>query len=376
VETSTYELARRLVKKGLEVEVHASKTGSNPSIEYVEGMKVIRHRTLFMLFRAPVNPAIPMAILKRKDTDVIHVTSTYPTISDLGLIFGRIIRRPVVLAYHFDGVADGFLGLVLQRLYSRLFAKCVSLFATAIVSPTRTYAEASPVLGGLGKSIAVIPNGVDLKKFNPCVDGHEVRKRFDIPEGAKVVLFVGRLVPFKGLEYLFEGVSKMLGEREDLVLMIVGEGELKGKLMDLARRMGIDRNVVFTGRVSESLLPHCYGASDLFVLPSVGSPESFGIVLIEAFASGKPVIATCLAGVNEVIRPGVTGLIVPPKDSEALACAIRTLVSNNELRREMGRRARLLAEEKYDWNRIVNRYLEVYDLALERGRPNMQLGTE
>jgi glycosyltransferase involved in cell wall biosynthesis len=88
--------------------------------------------------------------------------------------------------------------------------------------------------------------------------------------------------------------------------------------------------------------------------------------LIEALASGKPVIATRLAGVKEAVMPGVTGLTVPPKDPETLAWAIRTLVSNDELRREMGRRARLFAEEKYDWNEIVNQYIRAYELASAR----------
>lgn len=374
VETSIYELARRLVKKGLEVEVHASRTGSNPNVEFVEGIKVIRHRILFMLFRAPVNPAIPIAVMKQKDADVIHVVSTYPTISDLGLLFGRIAMRPVVLAYHFDGEAYGFLGRLFQRMYLSLFAKWVDMFATIVVSTTRSYVNTSPVLGRTRKPLVVVPNAVDLQRFNPSVDGREARRRFNISENAKVVLFVGRLVPYKGLEYLIESMSKILDEHKNVVLMVVGEGELERELFALTKRRGIQDSVIFTGRVDESLLPHCYAASDMLVLPSVSRQEAFGIVVIEAFASGKPVISTSIAGVREVVRPGETGLMVPPGDAESLANAIGELLRNDELRREMGRRARLLAEEKYDWNRIVDRYLGVYDLALERGPSNVQLG--
>jgi glycosyltransferase involved in cell wall biosynthesis len=156
--------------------------------------------------------------------------------------------------------------------------------------------------------------------------------------------------------------------------MVVGEGELKRELIALTKRRGIEESVIFTGRVSESLLPQCYATSDVFVLPSVSRQEAFGIVVIEAFASGKPVISTSIAGVREVVTPGETGLMVPPGDTKSLANAIGELLRNDDLRHEMGRRARLLAEEKYDWNGVVNRYLGVYDLALERGPSIMQLG--
>ena len=365
VQTSILELARRLVKKGLEVEIHASNMASAPQVEDLEGITVIRHTMLFRMLRATVNPAIPVGIMKRKDADIIHVVSTYPTISDLGLFLARISRKPVVLAHHFDGEGYGLLGCIFQKVYLPLFAKWVNWFATIAVSSTRSYADTSPVLGRIRKPLVVIPNGVDLQRFNPSLDGREGRRRFNISEEARVLLFVGRLVPCKGLEYLIESVSKVLDEHKDVVLMIVGEGELKRELMALTRRMGLEKNVVFTGQVDGSMLPLCYAASDIFVLPSVSRLEAFGIVLIEAMASGKPVISTTIPGAREVVIPGETGLIVPPGDSESLANAMATLLRNDKLRYEMGCRARSLAERKYDWTDVANQYLRVYEAALQ-----------
>lgn len=368
VEIFAHELARGLANKGFKVEVHTSTNQDAPRIQYHDRMKVIRHKTLFEFFRAPINPAISMAVIKQIDMDIVHVVSSYPGISDFAAFLGRLVKKPVVLTHQFDLKSDysSLLGKVLEVFYLLICYRLLAGCSKVIVATTKSYSENSSLLKRVPRKVVVIPNGVNTQRFRPDVDGKWVRAILNLPKDAKVILFVGRLVPFKGLEYLIKSISILLNNCMDVFLVIVGDGELRHKLVQLTQKLRVEGNVIFTGEVPHTLLPEYYAASDIFVLPSVSSPESFGIVLVEAMASGKPVISTDIPGPREVVLDGRTGLRVPPADSMHLASAIKMLLDNDKLRREMGCNGRLLAQNKYDWKKIVDQYILLYSSVLAR----------
>jgi phosphatidylinositol alpha-mannosyltransferase len=162
----------------------------------------------------------------------------------------------------------------------------------------------------------------------------------------------------KGVNYLIKAFKQMSREVPNSRLIIVGPGtRLRGKYEKEVARSGL-KNVVFVGGKPQSELPRYYKAADVFCAPATGL-ESFGIVLLEAMAMGKPIVATNIEGYNSVLTHGAEGLLVPPKNEEALARALVSLLTNEPLRQEMAARARLKAME-YSWERVSQRVLNCY----------------
>jgi glycosyltransferase involved in cell wall biosynthesis len=206
----------------------------------------------------------------------------------------------------------------------------------------------------------VIPNGVDAERFNPQVTPDIIRARHNLGS-SKVVLFVGALTKwhtYKGLDVLLNAF-KIASRQRDLRLVIVGGGPLEIKYRALSHQLGVDSRVTFAGAVDGELLPKYYAACDLAVLPSTNSSEGFGLVLLEAMATGKPVIGSRIGGVPDVIRDGEDGLLVEPNDTKGLARAIALLEQNDEMRMRMGANGRRFAVEN-DWSVVAARVESLY----------------
>jgi len=181
--------------------------------------------------------------------------------------------------------------------------------------------------------------------------------------GSRILLAVGRLVYYKGFNYLIEAMSGVDGR-----LLIIGEGPLRAKLERLAADHGVHERVVFLGRVPDAT-PY-YHACDVFVLPSIARSEAFGIVQLEAMAAGKPVINTRLdSGVPFVSLHDATGLTVPPGDPKALASAANRLLDDLELRSFYGEAGRVRVRTLFGVEPMASRTLEIYDSVMGRARP-------
>ena len=364
VEVFSYELTRRLAKMGYDIQVLTTDFESRPGSDIIEGIKVQRYRILFFAFRTPVIPHIPLKILFRK-FDLIHVISTYPTFTDIALLTGKALNKPVVVTHQLDGGAEGWLGRAITKFYHRTVASPLIHLADRVVSTSHSYASTSPILSPILDRVKVIPNAVDETIFHPSVDGSRVAAEYGL-ENSRNLLFVGRLVPYKGIEYLLSALKILHNEFADIHLLIVGDGELKEKLTHQADKLGITRQVNFVGHIPNSRLPAFYVNSELAVLPSISRLEAFGITLIEAMACGKPVVASSIPGVKEVVHEGATGFLVPPKDPTALARAISRIIRKKNLAEKMGRRARKRVEEKYTWKRVASSYDRLYSDLLDQ----------
>jgi glycosyltransferase involved in cell wall biosynthesis len=175
------------------------------------------------------------------------------------------------------------------------------------------------------------------------------------------VLFVGRLIPRKGLNYLVEAASLIVKEYSQTTFLIVGNGPQKRQMVSEVEKRNLHGNFVFLGDVSEGVLPVLYNCADVFVLPSI--QEGQGIALLEAQASGKPVVAFDVAGVPEAVVTGKTGLLVKPNSSK-LADAIMKLLASWTLRRKMGNMGRKFVAENFSWHICAEKMLSVYRAAL------------
>jgi phosphatidylinositol alpha-mannosyltransferase len=209
----------------------------------------------------------------------------------------------------------------------------------------------------------IIPNGIDLNCF--CPDTSPLP---EFQDGKTNLLFVGRLENRKGLEYLLKAYRLIKPDYPDSRLIIVGPGtRLRHKYEKNVSESGLP-DVIFAGRVDYQDLPRYYRTADIFCAPATGH-ESFGIVLLEAMATGKPVIASNISGYAGVVTDGVEGILVPPKQEVPLAQAISGLMQNKALCRQMGEKGRLKSQD-YGWDKISRRVLDCYfKLLIKKNQP-------
>jgi len=276
----------------------------------------------------PLMPMLCTTVLRLSNTATIgtfHAFNARPGYSFLGYNFGR-----------------PFSTILLKRWFRKLDGKI------AVSRPAMEF-----VRRYFPGYYNIIPNGIDLEHFSP--DASPIDEFCD---GKVNFLFVGRLERRKGLNYLIRAYQQIKAEIPNSRLIIVGPGtRLRKKYEKQVKKSGV-KDVVFTGYVSYDELPRYYKTADIFCAPATDC-ESFGIVLLEAMAMGKPVVASDIEGYAMVVAHGVDGLLVPPRDSKMLAQALISLATNEPLRQQMGAKGRIKAQE-YAWKHIAQRVLDYY----------------
>ncbi|MFL6254382.1 MAG: glycosyltransferase [Pyrinomonadaceae bacterium] len=327
------------------VEVLVSSDDRRTVEEVLDSVKVTRVGTLFDFAAAPVCPGLVRRIRDSR-ADIVHLHWPHPAALLAYLASGHAGR--LVLTYHSDVVRQKVLGGMFRPVLRRVLER-----ADALIAASPNYVESSPVLRQFKSKCSVIPFGVPLEEFDrvDALEVEQLRARF----GPRIVLGVGRLIYYKGFEHLVRAMKEVDGR-----LVIIGEGPLRGALEQEAERAGVSGRVNFLGHV-ENVVPY-YHAADVFALPSIARSEAFGIVQLEAMACRKPVVNTRLdSGVTYVSVDGVTGLTVPPADSEALAAALNKLLEDTALRALYGRAARLRVEREFDLETMGRRTRQLYE---------------
>jgi glycosyltransferase involved in cell wall biosynthesis len=210
------------------------------------------------------------------------------------------------------------------------------------------------------KQIRIVPNGVDIQRFKPSKSCETLKRQIGI-DSKLCVLFVGRLIPRKGLTFLVEAAKRVVKEYPQTIFLIVGDGPLKQYLVSHLEKINLSSNFVFLGDVDESMLPALYNCADVFALPSI--QEGQGIVLLEAQATAKPVVAFDVGGVREALLDKESGLLTKP-DSNELADAIMKLLSSWSLREKMGIKGRKFIVENFSWDICAQKLFQVYQEAV------------
>jgi glycosyltransferase involved in cell wall biosynthesis len=209
------------------------------------------------------------------------------------------------------------------------------------------------------KRIEVVANGVDLGRFaNARADG--VRAEFGIPDGRLLIGVVGRLHPAKGHSELLAALARLRVEGHDPACLLIGTGELRGALEEETVRCGLQDRIVFAGQRSD--VPRLLAALDVLAMPSRW--EGLPMTLLEAMAMGKAIVATRVGGIPDVISDGENGLLVPTANPDALAEALRRLLSEPQLRARLGQRAAHTLRQRYDVTRTACAYESLYCTAL------------
>jgi len=231
--------------------------------------------------------------------------------------------------------------------------------ADVIVSPSEHYISESRFLGKYKDKTITIPNGINLNDFDIQYSKEECRKKLGLATEKHIILFLGKLAPYKSPHLLVKAMPTVISKFPNVEVVFVGDGRLKQQLKELSRRLGVEKSIRLTGFVEEGLKPFYYKAADIFVLPSTMRTEVFPLVLLEASASGLPMIVSDLKTFRCIIEDGWNGLFTKRDDYKSLGDAIIYLLENEDLRKTMGRNAKEKVKA-YSWEKIAEKYEEVY----------------
>lgn len=288
--------------------------------------------------------------LNREKFDIVHLHE--PFMPMLCTTVLRLSGTVNIGTFHAHAGSPGYeLGRPFSTFLLRRWARRLQ-GRIAVSQPAQQFA--SKYLPG---DYTVIPNGVDLARFSPDVAPID---RFG--DGKLNILFVGRLEKRKGLNYLLEAYRQVRKEVPESRLIVVGPGtRLRRKYEKTISREDI-KDVVFVGQVDHDELPRYYRTADVFCAPAT-SRESFGIILLEAMAMGKPIVASNIEGYASVLTTGKEGLLAPPRDAGGLAESLTTLLTDPAMRREMGEKGRMTAA-RYSWQHVARRVFDYYQKVL------------
>ncbi|GBR74725.1 glycosyl transferase GTB-type super family [Candidatus Termititenax aidoneus] len=351
VEKVVQQIAEGLKDK-TDLEVLACQDKGKTSIETINGVKVYKAGSFGRLFSMPISLSfLRLFHEKMYKNDIIHIHLPFP-LADLAVFLFRPKAR-IALWWHSDIVRQKWLFFFYRPLTKWLLRR-----ADRILVAAQGHIDGSDFLPGFRDKCRVVPFAVDdavLAKGTQFV-----QQNVSPPKNEKKpvsVLFVGRLVYYKGCEFLLRAFA----QTRNANLVIVGKGALEKRLKKLAARLGLANKVKFFPSLPAAQLDRIYADCDIFVLPSVEKTEAFGLVQIEAMAYGKPVINTNLpSGVPQVSLDGISGLTVPPKDVSALARALQRLIDEDKLRRRLGQGAYRLAHTKYTMRQMLTGVMAVY----------------
>jgi glycosyltransferase involved in cell wall biosynthesis len=322
IETAVAALAEAQARLGHSVTVLCAADSPAAARELVNNVRVIRLGCLGELFSQPILPLLPLAMMREAAAaDVLHFHAPNP----LAELFSFFLRKPVFVTFHADVVRQKGLLTAYRFLQNAFFRRAKRVFAGSLAL-TRT----SSILQAFEKKVTVIPFGLDPSRFSGAA-------KAEAEGGRPYVLFVGRLVSYKGLPVLLEAMRDL-----DCELEIVGEGPMHQELEDLCKQLGCSARVHFRGLVEEEeRMAQLFQGAAAVVLPSTTRAEAFGMVLIEAMGWGRPIVSTNLdTGVSEVNENGKTGLVVPAGDASALAAAIARLLADQDLSATFARNGR------------------------------------
>ena len=358
---------RELARRGHEMHVFTAALAGAPGRAAHEDVVVHRLPTALRVGNAPVLPGL----LGMAHFDLVHLH--YPFISGAELIWAvcQAKRIPYVVQYHNDLIGVGMRDAIF-KLYSYTCSGLVLGSADRILAVTLDHAlncNAAPIFQRRRERLVELCNGVDADHFWPA-SGAAARATLDLPQSAQIILFVGALDAahhFKGLSTLLKAFAAVGGA--DRRLVVVGHGDLREHYQREAHELGIAARVSFAGRVAHAELPAYYAAADIVVLPS-SQPESFGMVLIEGMACGRPVIGSRIPGVRSLIGEGQDGLLAEAGDADDLAAKLAALLDLPASARDgMGLAGRRKVEERFTWTKIGDRLEAMYAELLAERRP-------
>ena len=335
---------------GFTVDVLVCNDRFKTTAETIHGVFVTKASSIGRLFSMPISIRFISLLNKMWHRyDVVHIHLPFP-LGELALWLIRPKAR-IVVTYHSDIVRQRLISSALGWLHTWVLGHAESI---AVSNPN--IVGTSPLLKKFREKCTVIPFGVDTRTFHPGSGVAGNRDEIQKHPGKRIVLFVGRLVYYKGVEYLIRAMQGI-----DARLVIIGEGPLRQRLINEVRADGLEPAVTFLPGQPQEMLADYYRAASVFVLPSIYKSEAFGITIIEAMACGLPVISTELGtGTSFVNQDGSTGYVVPPRDSDAIHRALLRLLSDDTELMKMGKAADGRIRTGFTLQSMLDGYKKLY----------------
>ena len=387
-----FELFTRVVKLGFEIHVVSPQDYIIPGIgkvleeETLEGIHVHRFsymrppwlQTLTYRDRMPANleesafakmltpfyllnaARKTIEICKNYNADIICPFWALPQ-GLIGILVKRIFNRPLIVGTFPVEIA------LSQSKYQFMMPALDLVFKMAdVIIPNSNFTKKEIERMGVNpKKLKMVYPGVDPKKFNPHLDGSVVRKKYNC-NGDPILLTVCRLVERKGIRYLIDALPSIRKEFPKVQLVIIGDGPEKEPLRQLSERMG--ENVVFCGIVPDQELPYFYAMADVFILPAIidskGDTEGLGVVMLEAMASGVPVIASRVGGIPEALNYGKAGILIEQKNPKQIIETVISLLNNDKLRTSLIKKGREWVISTFSWDILAKQITEIFRYSL------------
>jgi len=369
VEKHVLELGKHLAGKGVEVHVLTGRLEGTAAEEVLEGIHV--HRIPCTEIRVPriypppliLSRGVEEALAKldaKHGFDLIHLQDRWFPDFNAALLYAKRVHKPLVLTLHNArplGIAPHY--TVLGSLYDEVVGKRILRSADKIISVSAWSAEDVAKYGISLEKFIVVHNGIDTKAFRPRKTSGFVRK---LGITGPLLLFVGRIIRQKGLEYAVKAMPLILEKHPDARFVIIGRGNRLSHVKRLVKQMGLEDSVVFPGFVPESELFEALGSCDVFILPSLW--EVLPISILEAMSCGRPIVCTTAGGNAELVRNGFNGFVVSKRSPEQLSDAVIKLLDDDSLRKRMGENSRKRAVQEFDWELIADKTIAAYKQVL------------
>jgi glycosyltransferase involved in cell wall biosynthesis len=355
-----YNLARELTRKGVDVKVFALSLENT----FFKRTKVEMHFGKVQVLRVPASrtpkfnyqfaPKL-ISLLLKENPDIIHAHGYQVFTTDAALMASITKKTPLVLTLH--GFPRSFDSLA-HRAHFNLIGKGVLERAEKIISVSHRVALEFRAIGVPQEKIAIIPNGIDLEEYKQLPMGDSFRKRLDIKDTEKIVLTIGRLEKIKGFQYLIRALPSIIEEVGSTKLVIAGPDFNYGaQLKRLTEEANVQDNVIFYGPINGKEKFEAFSAANIVAVPSIY--EGFGMLLLEAMAAGKPLVATNTGAAPEIIQNGKNGILVNPSDVEDLAGRITELLSDDQLMNLIGQESRKTVEA-FNWEKVSEQIHKLY----------------
>lgn len=357
-----YNLTINMAQRGHEVFVFTSShLDFINSIEDYGNIKIYRYKrnlTIGDKLAFSVS-SLYRPLLTNINLDIVHIHVGNLPLPLTGYFYAKIKNKPLITTYHEDYL--GGFGSLVRRfgvyLFDSFIADKLISESNIILTPSKYYINKSKHLCKVENMVKAIPNGINLEELKISFSKEECREKLSVPLDKKIILFVGSLTPRKAPDVLLKAMSNVIQNVPNAYLVFVGDGMMREELEQLAHNLNINKNVRFTGFISNDLKLLYYKASDLFVLPSFS--EGFGIVLLEACAFGLPLVVSNLDVFRTIVKNKFNGLFVEIDDESDLGDKITFLLQNDDIRLKMGENGRQYVMN-FSWERVATETEKVY----------------
>jgi len=372
-----YQISRELVRRGHEVAVYTTDVKGFDSrvnlghVKFVDGIKVYYFKNLTLMLAKKFKLFItPQLVLHAKSEvgkfDIVHLHE-YRTFQNILVAhYAKKHDVPYVLQAH--GSLPRIMAWPrLKWIYDVLFGYRLLRDSSKVIALNHVEAKQYKAMGVPEEKLAIIPNGINLSEYAKLPPKGNFKKKFNIPEEKKIILYLGRIHRIKGVDFLIKAYAYLKNEMnyKNAVLVIAGpdDGYLK-EAQGIANSLGISKNVLFTGQLYGRDKLEVYVDSEFYVLPS--RYETFPMAALEAYACGKPIIASNVGGLRELVVNGETGLLIDVGDIDQLAKAIHSLLNNEAEVEKMGSKGMQYVKSNFSIEKVVERLEKVYEEAVEK----------